>query len=235
MKKEKNVKIVIILFLCVAVVGFAVGFAAFSNTLTISSSATVSPDSSDFKITIYGRSATDEGDNYNSTTECFPETSNHVNRIPATIDNDNLIIKHEEINLYPSIGGIFNYYYLIVNEGEYDTYIRKEDFPSDAILKNTTVCTPIDENVNSSLLKEACENKMIDIFLYDAYDPDSYLDSYRYDDSNDYLKISPGGELLMEVGLGFVAYDNNGVQADGKYFVQFPDIELKFSTIKPQD
>ena len=76
---------------------------------------------------------------------------------------------------------------------------------------------------------------MIDIFLYDAYDPDSYLDSYRYADSNDYLKISPGGELLMEVGLGFVAYDNNGVQADGKYFVQFPDIELKFSTIKPQD
>ena len=40
--------------LCISVVGLTLGFAAFSNVLTISSGATVSPDRSDFKLVAYG-------------------------------------------------------------------------------------------------------------------------------------------------------------------------------------
>ena len=54
MKQNKQSKLVAILALCVSVVGLTLGFAAFSNTLTISSSATVKPDQKDFKIVAYG-------------------------------------------------------------------------------------------------------------------------------------------------------------------------------------
>ena len=54
MKQNRQSKIVAILALCVSVVGLTLGFAAFSNTLTISSSATVSPNESDFNIIVFG-------------------------------------------------------------------------------------------------------------------------------------------------------------------------------------
>ena len=50
MEKSRTSKIIAVVALVVAVLGLSLGFAAFSNTLTISSSATVSPDSGDFDI-----------------------------------------------------------------------------------------------------------------------------------------------------------------------------------------
>ena len=41
MKRERQAKWVSIIALCISVLGLTLGFAAFSNTLTISSSATV--------------------------------------------------------------------------------------------------------------------------------------------------------------------------------------------------
>lgn len=81
MRQNKKVKIITITSLCLAVVGLTLGFAAFSNQLTISSSATISPDSSDFKITAYGISDTSISmDNitdksFDSTTLSVPFTS----------------------------------------------------------------------------------------------------------------------------------------------------------------
>jgi hypothetical protein len=47
---ERNSKVIAIVALCIGVVGLSLGFAAFSNTLTISSSATVAPDASTFNV-----------------------------------------------------------------------------------------------------------------------------------------------------------------------------------------
>jgi len=54
MENSRNSKIIAIVALCVGVVGLSLGFAAFSNTLTISSSATVSPDESTFSVAFDG-------------------------------------------------------------------------------------------------------------------------------------------------------------------------------------
>ena len=45
----------VIVALCVAALCLTLGFAAFSNTLTISSSATVTPEEADFKIVNEGK------------------------------------------------------------------------------------------------------------------------------------------------------------------------------------
>ena len=54
MKKDGNLKTITLLALIVAVIGLGVGFAAFTRTLTISSSATVTPNDDEFDIVVYG-------------------------------------------------------------------------------------------------------------------------------------------------------------------------------------
>ena len=63
MEKNKKTKTLAIIALIISILGLTLGFAAFSNTLTISSSATVSPDESDFNINVYGYTS-DSGDIY---------------------------------------------------------------------------------------------------------------------------------------------------------------------------
>lgn len=54
MEKQRQMKLLSIVALVVAIIGMTLGFAAFSTTLSISSSATVTPNSEDFKISLYG-------------------------------------------------------------------------------------------------------------------------------------------------------------------------------------
>ena len=54
MEKVRQVKVLSIFALVLAILGMSLGFATFSSTLNISSSATVSPNSEDFKMRIYG-------------------------------------------------------------------------------------------------------------------------------------------------------------------------------------
>ena len=52
MERQRQIKILSIIALVVAIVGMSLGFAAFSTTLNISSSASVTPDSEDFKVVL---------------------------------------------------------------------------------------------------------------------------------------------------------------------------------------
>ena len=54
MRKNRQMQLILILAICVSIVGISLGFAAFSNTLTISSSAIVKPDQKDFFLRAYG-------------------------------------------------------------------------------------------------------------------------------------------------------------------------------------
>ena len=63
MDRNREAKIISIVALFIAVVGVSVGFAAFSNTLTINSSAEVKPDSSKFAVNFSSTSGVEtEGD-----------------------------------------------------------------------------------------------------------------------------------------------------------------------------
>ena len=52
MEKTRQMKILSIIALVVAIAGMTLGFASFSTTLSISSSATVIPNSEDFKVVL---------------------------------------------------------------------------------------------------------------------------------------------------------------------------------------
>ena len=57
MEKERGGKAIAIVALLIGVVGLTIGFAAFSNTLTISSSAEYNPDSNVFNVDFSSSSA----------------------------------------------------------------------------------------------------------------------------------------------------------------------------------
>ena len=61
MEKTRQIKLLSIVLLVIAITGMTLGFAAFSTTLSISSSATVTPNSEDFKVVMLG-SETDLSD-----------------------------------------------------------------------------------------------------------------------------------------------------------------------------
>ena len=151
--KEKQSKLVAILALCVSVVGLTLGFAAFSNTLTISSSATVSPNESDFNINVYGISDF-KGDTYAGTNSLPPielytsETTSVANKSssinPALASSDSKItdngksITITDINVgLTEPGQQVSYYYLIKNEGEYDAYLRAINFLNETNTRGT--------------------------------------------------------------------------------------------------
>ena len=84
MEKDRRARFVAIAALLVGVIGLSLGFAAFSNTLTIKSSAEVNVDSSKFNVDFSSSSSTVATDpitpTLNKTVTGFTATN-------ATIDN----------------------------------------------------------------------------------------------------------------------------------------------------
>ena len=99
MKNSRQTKLLVIIALVLALTGMSLGFAAFSSTLSISSSASVTPNSNDFKIKIYGYTEQNANNVYNInayTSESLGygfdgNTGNSLNTA-ALINNTNLTI-----------------------------------------------------------------------------------------------------------------------------------------------
>ena len=119
MGREKNGKILAIVALCVAVFGLTVGFAAFSNTLTISSSATVSPESTSFNVDF------STSDSSVATSAVVPTTANGATATNATIDNSdvNPVIENISAN-FTQPGQSVTYDFFAYNAGEYDAFLN---------------------------------------------------------------------------------------------------------------
>ena len=235
MKKNRQSKLVAILALCVAVVGLTLGFAAFSNTLTISSSATVSPDKSDFKITILGfnKEAADSNldedildiDNYNELMS-YPRVGtslveHNISATSAVIDNNNLTISNISVNMsYPE--DLSAYYFILINDGEYDAYFDVDSFKHlyDGI---NGACTA-DEGTSVDLVNLACDSVVLRSVMI-SKDGEAIIESV------DKYKIEKGEYVFLTVLVEYQKLYNN-IFADGDFSVKFDDLKLKFSTAK---
>lgn len=229
MKKKQTSKIIAIIALCVAVVGITLGFAAFSNTLTISSSATVSPNSSDFKMTIYGISSPLDNDmdlwyeeTYDSINTSIPKIETPEddktikNANAARIDNSSHTISNLSVEfIKPDRYGAdyAMYFFLIKNEGKYTAYIKESDLN---IEQNNKICTPTTE-VNKDLVINACDRiKLI-----------TQIDGEESDVPGTY-EILPNEHIFLFVSM----YYTGDAIADQDFSVEFPELTLNFSTTK---
>lgn len=230
----KKGKILVIVSLVVAVITLTVGFAAFSNTLTIKSSATVSPDPSDFKMVVYGiNDDSFDADNWFwnyseaaplSSTVSVPRFVMFGTGANAIINNDSLTIDFPSVNFVKKGDEVY-YYFEIVNEGKYDAYFGGDEFSNIAsVLTNQKVCTA-DVGTSQDMVDSACS--AVEVYAY-AHDE---LSDVLLSPSSDgkVIKIEPGKN--MRICFQF-SYGGDGL-ADGDWNIDFPITELTFSTVDP--
>ena len=143
MEKRRKIQILSIVALMFAIVGMSVGFAAFSATLNISSSATVTPSSGDLKIKIYGFESIDNLNafedsfrDYGIFSEQYVSQTKGVAYAPdpdvitedAIIDNSSMSIRNMNVSFKQSVFPVAAYFFILRNEGEHTTYFDWKNF-----------------------------------------------------------------------------------------------------------
>ena len=255
MKQRKQSKIIAILALCVSVLGLTLGFAAFSNTLTISSSAVVSPNASDFKIAVYGIPSIGEYDQaaadnyvyrdniaapiskYTSTTTSMPilsygassksiDSTTAKNAIISNNGNGTISISDLSVTFAEPDQHI-EYYFVLKNEGEYDAYLNiySQQLP-------THTCTP-GVGTTASYVEQACNDMAIQTMIGIPNDDGTYKrvagDILDYVDEKGNLKIEKGGYIYFIVHLAYTDRYNQA-RADGLFSVNWKDMNITFTS-----
>lgn len=220
MEKSRKVKFIIMITLMVAISAMSLGFAAFSATLNISSSASVTPSSDDFKLHLHNQTT--------HTSDLLSQKVNIVGYNGAIVDSSvkylplsTLIIPNYIIN-FTEPGQYVEVKAYIVNEGYYDAYL------GDIIYNNVegtdlfVSCTvPSDSGASQALVDAACDDFTVTVNIDGNLitEDEPYL--YEY--------VLPQGEAAS-LTIRFI-YDENGDRADGAFNVQFGSITIDFSTV----
>ena len=218
MEKQRHIKILSIIALVVAIAGMSLGFAAFSATLNISSSATVTPDSSNFKVT-FSTSSSTPGEHENIT---YTKTGSAEDASQIVINNTSVMGLNAKI-VNPGDSIIYNLF--AYNEGLYNAYLNKIIFNNIDGLNTNKKCVKIDETASDELVQAACESIKLQV-IYDKREIyEQTTDTFEY-----LLSPYTVDETYDSVGIK-ISYDENGPRADGEFYVEFGGIDLVYSTI----
>ena len=235
MRNDRKIKILSIVALVLAITGMSLGFAAFSSTLTISSSATVTPNSDDFKIKVYGIDTIEKMETFliewvenNNVLENLWSDTNTLAFIPdgykdstsaslATIDNSTLSISNMNVSFSKPIGDeVIQYIFFIKNEGQYTAYLDKEEMLNRASAANYS-CEVLDDEY-------ATDTQFVCDYLGIGF---QFISS-DFSSIEDVVSISPGDFIAIVYEWGY-----SNLYADSPVVVKFENLAFPFTT-KPQ-
>ena len=208
MEKQRQIKILSIVALVLAISAMTLGFAAFSTTLNISSSASVTPNSSNFSVKFSTeQNSLVEGDvePYVSGSDVVASKGKIVNGASPTLTN--LSVSFTKPGQYVT----YNIY--VRNEGEYTAYLNNVNF----IGEKTCVA---DSDATSTFVNSACNDITIAI-LHD-------LDVYKENKQITNQPLEKGSSEFMTIRI---LYDGSGTPVDGSFKITFPSISLVYSTV----
>ena len=225
MRTKKQSKIMAIVALCVSIVGLTLGFAAFSNTLTISSSATVSPDSSDFNINAYGienwTADYPTYDMFTSNSISKPRLGGSKSATTAKISDNGKAITISDLSvemIEPNNDVVYSF--LIKNEGEYTAYLDTTLF--DEMYNGMGgQCTP-GKDATKELVDGACDYISMISWLEGS-------DGATISSAGDY-ELAKGDYIVLTIVIGYSDVDGV-VRADGDFSVTFDDMNLSFTSV----
>ena len=205
-----------IVALVLAVTAMTLGFAAFSTTLNISSSASVTPNSDDFKIKLIGI----DGDNKFNVLE-----STVSGNEGAVISDDGLYVSGIRAKLSKP-GDYVRYHGLIENNGEYDAYFVGARLNKIGDTESSKKCVSTGDNpVSAELLESICGNILVSYGIYE-YDENSG------EIFNDIMNLGDVLEKGKKYFIHFtIKYKDVAPYADGDFEVIFGDAQLIFSSV----
>lgn len=214
MDRDRSTKVIAIVALCVAIFGLSVGFAAFSNDLTITSEATVKPNASDFDVN-FSSSDTSETDG-----DVTATSTAGVSAQDATINNATA----------PTISGIkveftepgqsAKYSFFAHNAGKYNAFLNNVTFKNvnDANANITCVAA---EGTNANMVASACQGISIKVKVGTT----TFAESTPTITSHE-LPIDQYEPVEVTI-----EYKTGAARADGDFQVNIGDIVLTYGSV----
>ena len=217
MEKDRGSKVIAVVALCVAVVGVTLGFAAFSTTLNIKPSASVSPTGSTFNVDF---SSSDSAVETNLVTPVKDPDS--ITAGNATINNAG---SNPEIRgltaTFTEPGQDVTYTFYVHNIGEYDAFLKSITYNNAASGSTFRKCTA-GGGTTDSLVQNACD----DITVSVKVGSDAEVTTTKPNITGHSLAIDAHETVVVKI-----AYAAGGDRADGDFTVAFGDIALLYSTV----
>lgn len=208
MERKRQRQKLVIFMLMFSIASLSIGFAAFSATLNISSSASVTPNSDTFSVK-FSVSA-------NELTVSPVAPSGVTANVAATNGVINNSTNPTISNLSASFtapGQYVMYTFYARNMGEYTAYLNSVNFLGEK------VCTSASGNANE-LVQSACE----DVTIFTTIATGSYMDTTSITGHS----LAPNLSDRIQVVIN---YESDAVRADEAFTVKFPDIALVYSTV----
>lgn len=216
MEKNRSSKMIAIAALLVAIVGLSLGFAAFSNTLTISSSANVKPNDDTFSVDFSSSNTVLATDKIVPTVN--PST---ITATDATIDNSSDPTISGLSATFSEPGQSATYTFYANNNGEYDAFLKSITYANVSGESSFKVCTA-GTGTTDTLVQAACDDIIISVKVGTEAETTGSLASIT---KHSLLK-SKFEEITVKI-----EYVANGNRADGDFSVNFGDISLTYSSV----
>ena len=212
MSDNKSYKIIAVVALLLGVVGVTLGYAAFSSTLKISSSAEVKPDPNTFNVDFSSSSsevlANDITPSLNKTVTGFSATD-------ATINNTGDPIISNLKATFTEPGQTATYSFYAYNAGEYIAYLNS------VVFSGTKTCTA-KEGTTQALVDSACNG----ITLSVKVGSESLTTTSIASISGHSLGIDASEQIVVTI-----SYAPDSALADGDFDVALPDITLTYDSV----
>jgi len=230
----KNKQGITIAALIIAIVGLSIGFAAFSNTLNISSTASVNPDASNLKVVFANNT---DVNNLNTNPVQVFSASTGASGTPGTINN--------EAQNGPALTGLkasftqpgqsVVYKLNVVNAGKLKAYLTDIVFGTTGNPAKTVLCTvatkdsnnqdiPVANQATDTLVQSACNGISISVKIGE-------LDAKTASGSLNNLELNVAGykEVIITI-----SYASGSAYVDGPMNVAFGDIEINAASVGAQ-
>lgn len=222
-KNNTGVKVVSLLALCLAVVGISLGYAAFSETLKISSSAEVSPDSAAFNVdfstssdSVVAGDVTGEvtGTGATAGTATIDNTTDSISKITGLKAN------------FTDIGQSVSYSFYAYNSGSYDAYLKSITYETLSGGDSFKSCTA-GENTDATMVATACDTISVSVKVgsEDAVTSTTQLSSEHK------LATSTSEPIVVTITYAGDSTASNSGRTDGDFTVSFGDISLLYQSV----
>ncbi len=214
MEHNRQVKIISVIALVMAVVGLSLGFAAFSNVLIINANATVKPEEGKFNVDLYSTSSLENEDLSVTGVSSTPGVGG-----TALIDESRRIITgiHAE---FTEPGQSVTYEFYAHNVGEYTAYLRSIIFNNVDGYDSTKVCVPTSGYSTVESVDSACKGITVAVTATEVYTDITYTGIIDH-------SVPKGGNEKIAVTI---SYASNSDTATGPFEVLFGDIFLEYGT-----
>ena len=207
-RNTRDRKKLVIFMLMFSIASLSIGFAAFTTTLNISSSASVTPNSDNFKV------------RFSTSPDSLVEDKVVPTTGPGIASASNATINN---SITPTVGniaitftgpGFAEYVVYVRNVGAYTAYLNTINFNGEKECEAVGEATP-------ELVGKACEALRYSVRISNG-------SGFTESSSLENMPLEKNGSMKISM---FFSYDVDGALSDGPFSVKFPEISLTYSTI----